>query len=207
MNKTYLSILAILMFCLSFCLKAQQDKLLFLNGKEIEGTILEQNNYEFSFKDIKGKKFTVDSYRLFSFSKNNQESVVYKYDTLEGNFLKEHDMKMFVYGERGAYQSYNSTFSNIMGFAAGGFAGYFMHKDQAFIYIATPLVYTAITLPFPTSVKQKKLTDQSHLKEDEFLRGYERVARSKRTQNALKSSILGTGLGFLVSLIVNGSGN
>lgn len=207
MNKTYLSILAILMFCLSFCLKAQQDKLLFLNGKEIEGTILEQNKYEFSFKDIKGKEFTVDSYRLFSFSKNNQESVVYKYDTLEGNFLKEHDMKMFVYGERGAYQSYNSTFSNIMGFAAGGIAGYFMHKDQAFIYIATPLVYTAITLPFPTSVKQKKLTDQYHLKEDEFLRGYERVARSKRTQNALKSSILGTGLGFLVSLIVNGSGN
>lgn len=207
MNKTYLSILAIFMFCLSFCLKAQQDKLLFLNGKEIEGTILEQNKYEFSFKDIKGKEFTVDSYRLFSYSKNNQESIVYKYDTLEGNFLKEHDMKMFVYGERGAYQSYRSTFSNILGLAAGGVAGYFMHKEQAFIYVATPLVYTTLTLPFPTRVKQKKLTDQSHLKEDEFLRGYERVARSKRTQNALKSSIVGTGLGFLVSLLVNGSGN
>ena len=184
------------------CLKAQ-DKLLFLNGKEIEGSILNQNKYEFTFKDNKDKEFVVDTYRLFSYSQNNTETILYKYDTLEGNFLKVQDMKMFVYGERGAYQSYSSPVTNIAGLLIGGAAGFMMQKDQAFLYVATPLVFTTITLPFTTSVKQKKLTNLEHIKDDEYLRGYERVARSKRTQNALKSSIIGTGLGFLVGLIVN----
>tara|TARA_R110001592_G_scaffold51279_1_gene157913 strand:+ start:2991 stop:3602 length:612 start_codon:yes stop_codon:yes gene_type:complete len=202
MNKTYLLITLLIALLIANHLKAQ-DKLLFLNGKELEGSILSQNKYEFTFKDTKQKEFKVDTYRLFSYSQNNTETVLYKYDTLEGNFLKVQDMKMFVYGERGAYQSFSSPVTNITGLLIGGVAGYFMQKDQAFLYIATPLIYTTITLPFPTRVKQKKLTNLEHIKDDEFLRGYERVARSKRTQNALKSSIIGTGLGFLIGLIVN----
>ena len=202
MNKTYLLITLLIALLITNHLKAQ-DKLLFLNGKELEGSILSQNKYEFTFKDTKQKEFKVDTYRLFSYSQNNTETVLYKYDTLEGNFLKVQDMKMFVYGERGAYQSFSSPVTNITGLLIGGVAGYFMQKDQAFLYIATPLIYTTITLPFPTRVKQKKLTNLEHIKDDEFLRGYERVARSKRTQNALKSSIIGTGLGFLIGLIVN----
>ena len=202
MNKVYLSIIFLLSVFIGTSLKAQ-DKLLFLNGKEIEGSILSQNKYEFTFKDTKNKEFTIDSYRIFSYSKNNTETLVYKYDTLEGNFLKEKDMKMFVYGGRDAYQSFSSPVASITGLIVGGAAGYFMHKDQAFIYVVAPLLYTTITLPFPTVVRQKKLTNPQYIKDDEYLRGYERVARSKRTQNALKSSILGTGLGFLVGLIVN----
>jgi len=202
MNKVYLPILFLFSVFIGSSLKAQ-DKLLFLNGKEFEGSILSQNKYEFTFKDIKNKEFKIDSYRLFSYSKNGTETVIYKYDTLEGNFLKEKDMKMFVYGERDAYQSFSSPVASITGLLVGGAAGYFMHKDQAFLYVAAPLVYTTITLPFPTVVRQKKLSSLEHIKDDEYLRGYERVARSKRTQNALKSSIVGTGLGFLVGLIVN----
>jgi hypothetical protein len=202
MNKTYLFITLLITLFLGNSLQAQ-DKLLFLNGKEIEGSILSQNKYEFTFKDTKNKEFAIDTYRLFSYSQNNTETVLYKYDTLEGNFLKVQDMKMFVYGERGAYQSYSSPVTNIAGLLIGGAAGFMMQKDQAFLYVAAPLIYTTITLPFPTRVKQKKLTNLEHIKDDEYLRGYERVARSKRTQNALKSSIIGTAAGFLVGLIVN----
>ena len=116
-------------------------------------------------------------------------------------------MRLFVYGERDAHQTYHSKFSNVLGFAVGGAAGYFMHKDQAFIYVAAPLVYTSVTLFFPTNVKQKRLTDLQYLKEDEYLRGHERIARSKRTQNALKSSVIGMGAGFLISFLVNGNSN
>jgi hypothetical protein len=202
MNKASLIITLLIAMLLANHLKAQ-DKLLFLNGKEIEGSILSQNKYAITFKDTKSKEFEVDTYRLFSYSQNDTETIIYKYDTLEGNFLKVQDMKMFVYGERGAYQSFSSPATNIAGLLVGGAAGYFMQKDQAFLYIAAPLIYTTITLPFPTRVKQKRLTNLEHIKDDEYLRGYERVARSKRTQNALKSSIVGTGLGFLVGLIVN----
>lgn len=202
MNKTYLLILISTLILLCNNIKGQ-DKLLFLNGKEIEGSILSQNKYELTFKDLKNKEIAIDTYRLFSISKNNVETIIYEYDTLEGNFLKVNEMKMFVYGEKGAYDSYSSPFVNITGLLVGGAAGFLMQKDQAFIYIATPLVYTTLTLPFSTRVKQKNLSDLTYIKDDEFLRGYERVARSKRTQNALKSSIAGTLAGFLVGVIVN----
>lgn len=204
MIKTFnYTCLFLFMFCAS--LTYAQDELLFLNGKELKGEILNVTNYEITFKDLKNKEIVIDNFRVFSYHKDKKETLTYKYDTLEGNFLKEQDMRMFVYGERDAYKSYHSRFSNGLGFAFGGVAGYFMHKDQAFIYAAAPLVYTTITLPFPTSVKQKRISDLQYLKDDEYLRGHERVARSKRTQNALLSSVVGMGTGFLVSFLVNGN--
>jgi len=181
-----------------------QDKLLFLNGKILEGKILEQTDYEFSFQDKKSNQYSIDKYRVFSFTKNETESIVYKYDTLAGNFLKVADMKLYVYGERDAHLTYNSHVVSALGLALGGATGYFMHKDQSFIYIATPLVYTVLTLPFGTNVKQQHtIQNKNFLKEDEYLRGYDRVARSKRTTSALKSSFVGMGVGFLISVLIN----
>jgi len=181
-----------------------QDKLLFLNGKILEGEILEQTDYEFSFQDKKNKQYSIDKYRVFSFTKNDKESIVYKYDTLAGNFLKVDDMQLYVYGERDAHLTYNSNFVSAVGIAFGGVTGYFMHKDQSFLYIAAPFVYTTLTLPFGTSIKQQnKIKNKDFLKEDEYLRGYDRVARSNRTTNALKSSFVGMGVGFIISAIVN----
>ncbi len=181
-----------------------QDQILFLNGKVLEGKIIEQTTDDFSFQDKKSKQFSIDKYRVFSFNKNDSETIIYKYDTLEGNFLKVDDMKLFVYGERDAYKTYNSKFASIAGLAVGGAAGYFMHKDQSFFYIVTPLIYTTLTLPFGTSIKkQDQIKNKDFLKENEYLRGYDRVARSKRTSNALKSSFAGMAAGFIISVIVN----
>jgi len=182
-----------------------QDKILFLNGKELDGRLLDKTNYEFTFKNTNGKEFTIDKYRVFSYIQNNKESVVYEFDTLSGNFLKVEDMKMFVYGERDAYLTYKPVITNTLGFAIGGTAGYFMHKDDNFLLISVPLIYTVATLIFPTKVNQHKLKDTQYLKQDEYLRGYERIARSKRTQGALKTTLVGMGAGFLTSFIINNS--
>lgn len=199
-----ISILFLFTLCLITINVEAQDKLLFLNGKTLEGKILEQTDYEFSFQDKKNKQYNIDKYRVFSFTKNEKESIVYKFDTLSGNFLKVEDMQLYVYGERDAYLTYNSHFVNAVGLVIGGAGGYFMHKDQSFLYVPIPLIYTTLTLPFGTNVKhQDKIGNQKHLKENEYLRGYDRVARSKRTTNALKSSFVGMGVGFLISVIVN----
>jgi hypothetical protein len=202
MSNHFNSIIIITICLFSANLKAQ-DKILFLNGKTMEGSLLEKTNYEFTFKNKKDKQFLIDKYRVFSYTQNNKEHVVYEFDTLSGNFLKAKDMKMFVYGEKEAYQTYKPNLTNALGLILGATAGYFMHKENAFIYIATPLIYTPITLAFPTKVNQKKITEIKYLKEDEYLRGYERVARSKRTQGALKSSIFGVVTGYLISVIVS----
>ena len=180
-----------------------QDKLLFLNGKILAGKILNQTDYEFSFQDTKNKQYNIDKYRIFSFTKNETEHLIYKYDTLAGNFLKLDDMKLYVYGERDAHFTYNSHFVSAVGLVLGGASGYLMHKDQNFLYIATPFAYTTLTLPFGTKVKQQNsIKNKDFLKKDEYLRGYDRVARSKRTTNALKSSFVGMGVGFIISVIL-----
>ena len=199
------NILLLFSICLFSITVNGQDQLLFLNGKELKGNLIEKTDYEFTFKNKENKQFIIDKYRIFSYTQNNKESIVYEFDTLSGNFLKVQDMKMFVYGERDAHQTFKPQFTNALGFAIGGTAGYFMHKDDAFLYVTVPLVYTIGTLIFPTKVKQRKLANKNFIKEDEYLRGYERIARSKRTQSALKSSFVGLGVGFLVSFLVNNS--
>jgi hypothetical protein len=201
MIKRFIIILLVSICVPSLC--EGQDKILFLNGKEINGSLLNKTNYEFTFKTKGDKEFIIDKYRVFSYTTNNKESIVYEFDTLSGNFLKVQDMKMFVYGERDAHLSYKPTTSNLLGYAVGGVAGYMMHQDQSFVYVPIPVVFTISTLLFPTKVKQKKLTNTQYLKEDEYLRGYERIARSKRTQGALKSSLIGMGAGFLIGALVN----
>ncbi|MBL4668460.1 MAG: hypothetical protein JKY30_04280 [Flavobacteriales bacterium] len=204
MTKKF-NILFLLAACLIAFNASGQDKILFLNGKTLEGNLLEKTNYEFTFKNKKEKQFIIDKYRVFSYTQNNKESIVYEFDTLSGNFLKVQNMKMFVYGERDAHQTFKPLATNILGFAFGSTAGYLMQKEENFIYIVSPLLITSVTLLFPTKVKQKRLTNTQYLKEDEYLRGYERIARSKRTQGILKSSIAGMGVGFLIGLLVNGS--
>lgn len=200
-----LHILLLILTCSIAINSFAQDKILFLNGKILEGNILDQTAFKFAFKNKKEKEFDIDKYRVFSYTKGNKESVVYEFDTLTGNFLSVDDMKMFVYGERDAHETYNPIVSNIVGLGVGVAGGYLMHSESSFAYIAAPLVYMPITLLFSTRVNQKKLKDTKYLKEDEYLRGHERVARAKRTQGALKSSVAGMVAGYIISAIVNGS--
>jgi len=200
-----INILFILVICLFSISVNGQDKLLFLNGKTLEGSLIEKTNYEYTFKTSKEKQFIIDKYRVFSYTQNNKETIIYEFDTLSGNFLKVQDMKMFVYGERDAHQTFKPRITNIVGLGVGAAAGFMMQNDQNFVYIAAPVFFTVTTLLFPTKVNQKKLTDIQYIKEDEYLRGYERIARSKRTQGALKTSLIGMGAGFLIGVIVNSS--
>lgn len=182
-----------------------QDEILFLNGKVLKGDLLEKTKYEFTFKDEKERQFIIDKYRVFSFTENGKESIVYEYDTLSGNFLKVNDMKMFVYGERDAHASFKPKAANLFALGIGAAAGFMMQKDQSFVYLPIPLVYTSVTLLFPTKVNSKRLKDTQYIKEDEYLRGYERIARSKRTQSVLRNSVVGMAAGFVIGLVVNGN--
>ena len=205
MKTAFKILLIIVMGFSAFNANCQNDEILFLNGKTLKGTLLDKTKYEFTFKDEKNKQFIIDKYRVFSFKQNQQETIVYEYDTLSGNFLKVEDMKLFVFGERDAYTSFKPKVANYAALGIGAASGFMMQKDQSFVYIPIPLVYTAVTLVFPTKVNQKRLKDTRYIKEDEYLRGYERIARSKRTQSVLRNSIIGMAAGFLVGLAVNGN--
>ncbi len=201
----HLNIILFFFLAFSFNLAFGQDEILFLNGKILKGKVLDKTNYEFTFKDVSEREFVIDKYRVFSVTQDNKENIVYEYDTLSGNFLKVEDMQMFVYGERDAHYSFKPQFANYCALGFGAAAGFMMQRDQSFVYLPAPLVFTTVTLLFPTRVNQKKLKDTKYLKEDEYLRGYERIARSKRTQGVLRNSVIGMIGGYLIGLAVNGN--
>lgn len=204
MTKFLKKIVLVLLVLTAIKMKGQ-DKILLTNGKELTGELMNKTEDEFTFQSDNGKQYLLSKYRVFSYTKNGKEQVVYQYDSTSSEFLKVNEMRMFVYGERDALNTYKTPIVNSLGFAVGGASGYLMHSEQNLVYIPVPLVYSLFTLIFPTKVQQKKLSTDQYLREDEYLQGYERVARSKRTPNALKSSVIGMGVGFLVSLLVNGS--
>ena len=116
-------------------------------------------------------------------------------------------MKLFVYGERDAHLHFKPRFSSLMALGTGIATGYFMQRDNSFIYLPFPLVFTTVTLAFPTKVNQRKVTNTNYIKEDEYLRGHERIARSKRTQRVLQNSIIGMATGFIIGALMNTNEN
>ena len=66
MQTTYLKIILISTFIAASVCAIGQDEILFLNGKSLKGSLLDKTEYEFTFKDQKGRQFILDKYRVFS---------------------------------------------------------------------------------------------------------------------------------------------
>jgi hypothetical protein len=78
-----------------------------------------------------------------------------------------------------------------------------MIHDKNFVFIATPLIYTIGNLFFATRVRKNSVRNIQYIKNDDYLAGYDRVARGKRVNNALKYSLGGMVLGIVAGLVTN----
>jgi hypothetical protein len=185
----------------------QKDTVLLQNGRELVGKFINDEVYDIEFKHLTKKGFEtlkIDKYRIFSLKDSSgQEKLYYQYDTTIGNYLPENRMRLYVYGERDAVYGFKTPFTNTTGLLVGGASGYFMIKDNNFVFIATPLLYTVGNLFFATRVKKKSVRNLQYIANDDYLTGYDRVARAKRVNNALKYSLGGMVLGIIAGLVTN----
>lgn len=203
--KHLIYILLFLSNLFPLCKLYAQDKILLLTGKEISGKVLTETEYELKYEYLRKKELReqlIEKYRVFSYTRNGEEVVVYKQDSGMGNYLTEEDMKYFIYGERDADLGYKPTASVIGGVIVGGAAGAYMGYDGGIILIATPFVYTAFQLLPKIKVNTNKISNKGYLIKENYLYGYERVARSRKVQRSLLSSVIGFGLGFAVSSVI-----
>ncbi len=188
-------------------LYAQKDTVLLQNGRELVGEFMHDEVYDIQFKHITKKgveTIKIDKYRIFSLiDSTGKEKLYYKYDTTIGNYLPENRMRMFVFGERDAVYGFKTPFTSTLGLAVGGASGYFMMKDNNFVFMATPLLYTIGNLFFATRVRKNSVRHIQYIKNDDYLAGYDRVARGKRVNNALKYSLGGMVLGIVAGLVAN----
>ena len=205
---------------LSFCFvsHAQENEILLINGKRIEATVIQNDGeflkYEFKKKDNLFVK-EIDLLRVYSFTKNKNETVVYKKDTALGNVFSQDEMRMFIYGESDAEETIKSWPYVVSGFAVGygvsildTYSGKDFpetpENDKGFFKSAPSMVHFAVPFVFPIvcgkikpKVKSKHVSDDLFLVNEQFLIGFQKNARFKRIMGGLVGSLSGTVLGIV----------
>ncbi len=205
---------------------SQKDTVLFLKGRSMPMDITSFSasgvNYSAYYKD-NGKKVekpgTIEAYRVFSVSKGGERSILYRQDSLIGNFRTVKQMKSYVMGEQHAFEHYNPKPSFYAGIGLGVGVMLFdthLSKNQAqpgedygffksspsVLPLLTTFVYT-VGLGIPSvSLKTSTVKDPLLLQDFDFQDGYTRTAKMRRVMSGLKGKALGVLLGMGTYLIL-----
>jgi len=184
-----------------------QDKIIMMNGKILEGTDIKIDTDELRYKEMKGnkpKERILEKYRVFAIEKNGKEDVIYKYDTLEGNFYTEDEMRLFVYGQQDAWAGSKPAWTGIVGAAVSGSTAYFLAREGNFIVVLVPIVsYLGLAILSRPKINKSSVRNKDYLGEGAYVDGYTRIAASKKNKNALWGSIGGFLVGFTAGLGAN----
>jgi hypothetical protein len=198
-----------------------QEKVNLLSGKILEGTVdtIIDEQVKMTVVTKKGKVYDtyIENYRVFSvITKDGSENILYKQDTSIGNFLNPADMKFYMLGEQDAYKNYRPLGTMIIGASLGvglGIYDTYVFKDDpttiainekgafkespGFLTIFYPFVYTVIAgiMPRP-NLDIHNVTDRNNLNSENYIQGFARVARFKRTIRALAFSAIGSAIGL-----------
>lgn len=192
-----------------------QDKIQLLNGKVIRGKLGTEYDDYFDFQYYKkgGKVKSMDlvKYRIFSYTNSSgEETILYKKDTLMGNFFSKNEMKMFVFGERDAYNNYKPTpwfitglgigFASVIGdtYEFNGPTTGFFKRTPSIFPIVIPLGVTIVAGIGRPKVRKEYAADINFLSSEHYIEGFQKIAKVKKLKNAMFGSILGVGAGFLV---------
>jgi hypothetical protein len=224
-------ILGILIFLLagfSVYGQSEQDSIILLNGRVYRGTIIGSSDNVLTYKEIdrKGNEFTgvMEYYRLFSFTQNGVEKVIYEQEELKDNFLKVEEARNATLGSYDARKTFKPRFAFWSSFALGyGVSLYdtyllqktinhpdyfgsqttkgFFKSDPTFMPILAPLVLS-VGWSFPSfKIKEKQMIQMHLLNDESYYRGYHRIAKQKRILGALRGSLIGIGAGLVTYAI------
>lgn len=148
------------------------------------------------------KKGGVDREDVFSVTyPSGEEKVYYFFDEPLGNYLKEDQMRAFIYGERDARHAVSGKGWFYAGLATGAITGYVLKTSV--VSLAVPPLF-ALTTKIPTiHIKERYIADKSYRFNENYASGFESFARSKNTIEALKGSAIGTVLGIIAYSIID----
>ncbi len=201
--------------------QSEQDSIILLNGNVFRGQVMEKGDEFLTFRmdSKKGlQELKMENYRIFSYTKGGVENVMYKYDSLNDNFLTVDQSRKYTLGSYDSRQSYKPRvifYTNILlAYGVSLYDSYLPKSQVNSIEGVTltpgffgrqpsilPLGFTfvsTITFALPNLKVKEKYITQKGLKGDKFYyHGFNRIAKQKRAFAALKGSAIGMGLGYL----------
>lgn len=222
--KTKLTLVLFFVFYIGIAFS--QDTLLLLTGKIYSGQITEISN-DFIKIRTEGIKLNplklIYNDELFSYVKNNNETIIYKPDTFNESTFNVLEMENFIKGTQDGKNLYHAPFATIGGFAAGmtggifGFWGSIIPTSYVLITgLKTPKIETSfpyedkVTLPanqinlsyglkFSPIKEVMPTNDQKYNSFYEY--GYNISAKDKKIRNSIKGSVLGV-VTFIVAAMI-----
>ncbi len=211
MLKTQSIIIALLsLLVLSSNLMAQ-DKIQLMSGKVLRGKVVkEHENYlDFSYYKNKGKQKQIEltKIRVFSITDSKgSESILYKRDSTMGGYFSQNEMKMFIYGQRDSYNSYQTKplfiASFMLGYGSVLFDTYNADNGGMFTGSPTiapiimPLVITMGSGLLKSKIKREYVSDITYLNNEFYIEGFQKVSKARRLKSSFLGSVIGVAAGF-----------
>ncbi len=196
-----------------------QDKIQLMNGKVLRGKLKTEfdDYYDFEYYKNGGKvkSLELSKYRLFSITDaSGKESVLYKQDTLMGNYYSPNEMRMYIYGQRDAFKAGNGAPLFVASFALGFTSvlldtyefdetatnpgpGFF-NRTPTVAPIIVPFAITIGAGLIKSKVRKEHVADVSFLSSEYYIDGFQKVAKVKRVKSAFIGSVSGVIAGFIV---------
>lgn len=185
-------------------LKAQSDKLFMMNGKILDGriTAIGQDSIRWVPKG-KQKDIFIEKYRVFSVQyEEGKRQILYTQDSLNGRDYTLREMELLVMGGQDALNNHKTYFPFALATAMGGTGGYVL--SNSFLVFGVPMFTmlgtAAITQPI---INRSAVRKAVLLKDENYRKGYKRVLRVKRNNQAIFGSVVGTVAGFVVATLTN----
>jgi hypothetical protein len=204
--------------------QVERDSLILLNGRVYRGEIKTISTDFISLEslDKKGNPITsiFEPYRVFSYTQTGIEKIMYEQDDFKDNFLTVNEARNATLGSYDARQTFKPRTVFISSFVLGLGASLFdtylpesavldpdyigeqtsggMFKKGPTIFpFIVPVVLT-VSWSFPSfKVKSNQILQEELKNNEDYYRGYHRVAKQKRVLAALKGSVLGIGTGMI----------
>jgi hypothetical protein len=207
--------------------QSELDSILLLNGKVYKGTVVGLEHMRtdsvLTYKDEKGEVEHFETYRIFSYTQKGVNSIIYQKNEVKGNFLDEKQAREVTYGSFDARQTFKPHVPFWSGFALGLSASlsdtYLTKKEASSPNLVAPLtpgffkrspswfpfavpVVVPIIWSFPSfKLKEKKVVHKEFYLNENYYRGYHRIARQKRMLSSLIGSLSGIASGLVIHYI------
>jgi len=197
------------------------DSVMLLDGKTFRGNIVEvsENFVTLNSYALNGKNLgiiNVDKFRVFSYTKNDEEYVVYKQDNDPANFLTEDQTRKAALGSYDALNHYNtkavfySSAAITFGFCIADTYLTKSRRDKignpelkAGLFGRSPSIWpiaSVLVLPISFAIPSTKVRAKNLVNgvrgDNYYYSGFNSTARQRRSFTALKGSATGLVLGF-----------
>ncbi|GAB4131200.1 MAG: hypothetical protein Fur0041_01320 [Bacteroidia bacterium] len=180
------------------------DTVYLMSGKTVAGIVKDTTGDAVKIlipgKNNAYKADHIDNELVFSIKyQNGSEQVLYKQDTLFGNYFTPQEVRYFMQGERDAFNRYKCPLWTASAFAVGFVSGFGIPPTMMFL---PSFAYSGLTVAFRVKIQPRTVTNPDYLKFDTYLMGYDKEARKRRMFRTLAAGGIGIVAGFATSVII-----